>query len=74
MKLITFYLQDTCVNQNHSLSKTWKFSNDRGGLEVRMGKYGRMIRYYVGLSKTGSLEKPKLVFRPRKKILKSQLT
>lgn len=50
----------------HSLSKTWKVYSDMGGPGVRMGKYGWTIVYYVGSSKTGSLEGGQLVFRPRK--------
>jgi hypothetical protein len=57
-----FYLDETWVNQNHSLKYIWQDSNRSGGLKVPVGKGSRMISVPCWFNKTGFIKDGKLIF------------
>lgn len=61
-----FYLDETWVNQNHSLKYIWQDTGKNGGLKVPVGKGSRLIVCHVGSAKTGFIPDSKWVFRSRK--------
>jgi len=61
-----YYLDETWVNQNHSIKNIWQDSQNNGGLKVPVGKGGRLIVCHVGSAHTGFIKESKWVFRSKK--------
>lgn len=51
------------MNQNLSRSHTWQDASGSGGLNVPIGKGGRLIICHIGSAKTGFMPESRLVFR-----------
>jgi transposase len=66
-----FYLDETWVNQNHSLKYIWQDSNRSGGLKVPVGKGSRTIVCHAGPNKTGFVKDSKLIFWSKDKQVNS---
>lgn len=62
-----YYLDETWVNKNHSLSHTWQDSTRSGGMKIPVGKGGRLIVCHAGSDRTGFIPESKLVFRAKSK-------
>jgi hypothetical protein len=60
-----FYLDETWVNQNHTLKYTWQDSTSTGGLKVSVGKGSRLTVCDTGSALTGSIPESKWVFRSK---------
>ncbi|XP_060881585.1 uncharacterized protein LOC132953053 [Metopolophium dirhodum] len=57
------YLDETWVNQNHSLSVAWQHDTNIVGPKIPTGKGGRLIVVHAGCAKYGFIPNAKLVFR-----------
>jgi transposase len=66
-----FYLDETWVDQNHSLKYIWQNSNRSGGLKVSVGKGSRIILCHAGSNKTGFVKDSILIFRSKGKQVNS---
>lgn len=53
------YLDETWVNQNHSVKFVWQDSSSNGGLKIPVGKGSRLIICHVGSEKTGFISDSK---------------
>jgi hypothetical protein len=58
-----FHLDETWVNQNHTLKYIWQDSASNGGLSVPVGKVSRLTVRHVGSALTGFIPESKWVFR-----------
>jgi hypothetical protein len=65
------YLDETWLNQNHSLKYICQDSNRSSGLKVPVGKASRIIVCHAGSNKTGFVKDSKLIFRSKGKQVNS---
>jgi hypothetical protein len=66
-----FYLDETWVNQNHSLKYIWQDCNRSDGLKVPVGKGSSIIVFHDGPNTTGFVKDSKLIFRSESKQINS---
>ncbi|KAL4104342.1 hypothetical protein QTP88_019643 [Uroleucon formosanum] len=57
------YLDETCVNQNHTQGYKWQNPENTEGLKVPIGKGARLIVCHAGSPSFGFVNNSKLVFR-----------
>jgi transposase len=57
------YLDETWVNQYHSLSQIWQNEENTKGFKVPAGKGGRLIVFHAGSKSHGFIEGAKMIFR-----------
>lgn len=50
-----FYLDETWLDQNHTSSHVWQYSNNDGGLDLPISKFPKLVLLHIGSAKTGFL-------------------